>query len=356
MNINDYMRVDGLFKWTNRYATLEKGTLELHGDLEYDISLNLSSELFKVQFSGDIQQNIIQPNTVTRTAFGNLINNNSEAGIHSNIPLNIINLERNGNKITYGTEENHNYGWTLYEDQVIEGDLYLTEDTLDLNGHTLRIEGDLFHSSGKVLINGGNLVIEGDYLQQYIYKEENTIKYSNSTSLLIMNNENDEVHIKGNYYNDSIANSTGYLTKSEMSIEGDFTVTNSSNYSFVAQYEHILVLAGDKEQKIEFLNNTYNKNYSGLAHLEYEKDQKGSITFVSTIVKEGYQPDGMAHDGCLYFYLGAIKDIEKVYGNVAFMEMATISNMVEIEGDLTIYELITLANNLVVYKNIEVIT
>lgn len=358
VNINDYMRVDGLLKWKNvniGYALLEKGTLELHGDLEYDATLNLSNPLFQVQLNGDYQQNIIQPNISSRTAIGNLgINNHSEGGIYSNLPLYIINLERNGCKISYENMQDYNYGWTLSEDQVIEGDLYLAEDTLDLNGHQLTVKGNLIQASGKININAGSLVVEGNYLQQFLYQEANTVKAINSTGFLVMQNDKDQVYIKGDYYNDTIVNSTDYLTKGKMTVEGDITVTNASAYGFVAQNQHTLILSGNKEQKIVFPSTYDRKENSGLAHLRIEKNNEGSVSIPAIIVKEGYQSDGMAYEGCLYLFSGAIQSTERVNGNAVLMEATTISNELEVEGDLTVNQPIVLEKQLTVHGNMEV--
>ena len=70
------------------------------------------------------------------------LQNHSEEGVYSDTPLQHAQIIRNGCKLTYGNMEG-SFGYTLEQDETIDGDFVLLDDTLDLNGYTLTIKGNL---------------------------------------------------------------------------------------------------------------------------------------------------------------------------------------------------------------------
>ena len=98
------------------------------------------------------------------------LRNYSEEGVYSETVFTRTELIRNGCRLTYGALEGE-FGWTLEENQVWEGDLVLLDDVLDLNGHELTIKGDLVQTAGEIRISGGRLIVEGDYRIQSRMKD-----------------------------------------------------------------------------------------------------------------------------------------------------------------------------------------
>ena len=93
-------------------------------------------------------------------------------------------------------------GRTLYEDEVVDGDLYLIDGVLDLNGHTLIINGDLIQSCGTIKVNGGKLIINKSYrIQTRTETEEN---YSYSANMT---------------YGNGFYNITGFFSTEELFLE-----------------------------------------------------------------------------------------------------------------------------------------
>ena len=93
----------------------------------------------------------------------------------------------NGCKITF--PNNEVLGWTLTEDEIIEGDLLLGGGYLDLNGYNLTVKESLIQSAGTVDVKNGKLTVEGDYRIQTLLKEGEGKQYTNSKGYLKMTEE-----------------------------------------------------------------------------------------------------------------------------------------------------------------------
>lgn len=91
-------------------------------------------------------------------------------------------------------------GYTLTEDTVIEGNLWLIGGVLDLNGHTLQVKGDVYGAAGVININKGRLQVEGDLrLQEYSGKDD-TPSFGGSMIQIQMSYPEDTVIIRGDFY------------------------------------------------------------------------------------------------------------------------------------------------------------
>ena len=89
--------------------------------------------------------------------------------------------------------------YTLDDDLTILNNLYHSNGTIDLNGHTLTINGDLILEGGSINVDGGELIIKGNYnAYEATTNKDETITYSNG-GYLYMNNAVDKVTINGDF-------------------------------------------------------------------------------------------------------------------------------------------------------------
>ena len=247
------------------------GTLTVGGDMSGAGYVSFSGS-HKTLFNGTELQKI---SIASNSTFGTLeMVNVSEEGVLLDYIYQAGTLIRNGNTVKFNGVEG-SLGWTLTGDQTVNGDLILIDDTLDLNGHKLTVTGDLIQYSGTIYVNGGSLEVEGDYKLQ---KKNANDTYTNSTGVLKMTNDDDYVLVKGNYYNQSTINHTGYLTAGTMEVKGNFTVERTeTNPYFVASGSHTLVLSGDNGQEVYLGYSRSGANR--INNLAIENNSEEGVTF-----------------------------------------------------------------------------
>ena len=85
--------------------------------------------------------------------------------------------------------------YTLNDDLTILNNLYHSNGTINLNGHTLTINGDLILEGGSINVDGGELIVNGDYnAYEATTNKDGTITYSNG-GYLYMNNKIGRAHV-----------------------------------------------------------------------------------------------------------------------------------------------------------------
>ena len=112
--------------------------------------------------------------------------------------------------------------YTLDDDLTILNNLYHSNGTIDLNGHTLTINGDLILEGGSINVDGGELIIKGNYnAYEATTNKDETITYSNG-GYLYMNNAVDKVTVNGDF-NTSFEywNSYSKLNSGSIEIKGN---------------------------------------------------------------------------------------------------------------------------------------
>jgi len=293
----DYIHVYGNVIY-NPYTTgasyLTAGTFEIGGDLTSSRGIQASGT-HRFLFSGEKRQII---NIASNEYFAIVeITNESTEGVYSETTFARQKIITNGCRVTYGDIIGE-YGWTLEEDQVYEGDLVLIEGTLDLNGYSLTVTGDLVQLSGVVFVNGGLLTVQGDYHVQF--REEKAdgtgYAYSASSGYLKMTDNNDKVCILGSYLSDSSVNAEGCLTAGTLEIRGDFIVgSQASEKSFIAGGTHTVLLNGSHKQTVRFGASGY--SLARLNNLEITNSSEEGIVFESVEKKSG---DKIYHDQAVY--------------------------------------------------------
>ncbi|MDD6572695.1 MAG: hypothetical protein PUF12_09960, partial [Thermoflexaceae bacterium] len=285
--VNDTIAVNGDFVWNRGRSAINNGTIEVKGNY-YDnaqAGYNFYAEgNHRFLFSGEKKQDIVQSRTSTFNTVWMM--NYSEEGICSDKVLVAKEIVLNGSCFTYsmdGMPDNGICGWTLEEDEIHEGDLVLTAEELNLNGHTLTVEGSLIQMSGNININGGKLIVNGDYRLQSVQETElenaegtdtdetdNETKtetvYGYSGGYLLMQNEKDEVWVQGDFVMGSYQNHDGKLTNGKLYVAGDFKqITYNSPQNFHATGNHETILNGEYQQVVSIAGSgTGNSCFSGL--------------------------------------------------------------------------------------------
>ena len=334
-NEKDYVLVEGNFLAMGRNnSILTAGTLELKGDFTqktvYDGNNFVASGSHKVIFSGDKKQSIIfdRPNSGFQTVE---ILNTSKEGIYAPFGLHAVEVIHHGNLINTGVHGE--YGWTLTDDEVWNSDLVLIEDTLDLNGHTLRIQGDFIQLGGKVNINGGKLVVTGNYKLQNPNKDGS---YNYSNGILIMTNEDDEVDVAGDFLMASMYSHSGKLTAGTLKVGGNFTQkTYNTNQNFATTKAFQLELNGSGKQEISFSNPFESK----IANLKITNESTEGVWLGTQMVVTGNLNDcGNSIYGSTSVAIGANTIIENnsYAGNLQIIENKTISQELHVGGNLSI--------------------
>ena len=257
------------------------------------------------------------------------VRNYSEAGVVFATSVTIVSLADNGCNVTFANGERS--GWTLEDNETIEGDLFLSRGILDLNGHKLTITGNLVHSGGTVLVNGGELEVLGDYRVQSL----NGTNYTNSTGVLNMTNEADTVRVLGSFVMQSTASHQDKLTAGTLEVSGDFSQLGGSYYNFYASGAHTVMLNGKSKQSVNISNNS--KDYSRINNLKIANTSSEGVDFARSIyiVGELYNTDSIIVNPTNLYIASTTKFADGEWGNdINFAENYTLSDNLTVNGDV----------------------
>ncbi len=347
-NINDYIFVKGDFIWNQGYQTqITNGIIEIQGDFIDNYKSNYycfgSSGNNKVLLSGNQKQNIVQSSVYS---FINIleIKNTSDEGICASSPIIAGEIIRNGSNLSYPVSGK--FGWTLQEDEEINGDVCLIGDNLNLNGHTLTIHGNLIQYSGKVVMNGGILKIDKDYkIQSCTYNENNEMVYAYSSGYLEMTGPEDTVIINGDFITASANSHDGKLTAGTMYIGGDFTqIVTASNLNFAATGTHKVVFNGEDAQSITFENAYYNTSH--FAGLEFANSSEAGITVTDRgVVISELTNESSNVTGYVDLHTGAAVTNNSYKGSLRFVTDYTLNGDLTITGDMYASNVVNLNGN-----------
>ena len=328
----DYVKVCGNFvtqSGASSSSYLTNGTLEVRGDL---IQKNGSKNNFVtsgkhiVMMSGEAKQKISFESSECKIE--NLeINNREGVVLSEKVAVGAINP--NGNPYIY--ENGARVGWTLSENETIEGDLVLGAGTLDLSGNELKITGNLIQAGGTVNVNGGKLIVDGAYKLQ-------TTKGEASTGILKMTNEADKVIVGGDFINQSNQNHLGSLTAGTLSVAGDFKIYNyssspyySSYYNFRPTGTHTVILNGEKKQNV-YIHDTD----SYLNSLQITNNSTDGVTINSGVNVYGnlYNTDTpVANSSNIYMRKSAIFADDKWNYDIYFVDNFVLPKNIDIMGN-----------------------
>ena len=348
-NAEDYILVNGNMCVASIYnnSTLTAGTIELKGDftqITYSSANNFyCSGSHKVILSGEGLQTVSFAST--QSQFNTLdVQNFSEDGVVFSTAATVVELLDNGCNVSFANGERS--GWTLEEDETIDGDLNLSRGTLDLNGHRLTVTGNLIQSGGNVLVNGGELDVQGDYRVQAL----NGGKYTVSPGTLTMKNDSDTVKVGGEFVMQSTKSHSELLSAGTLEIGGDLTqLSGGSSYNLCTSGTHTVVLNGSEKQTISIANN--DKKYSRIANLKIENNSSEGVDIASQVYILGklYNTDSpVTSSKNLYITATTEFPDSKWNYDANFVEQRTIPAGLEIGGSLYVNSSLTLASDTVV--------
>ncbi len=204
------------------------------------------------------------------------VQNFSTDGVVFSTAATVVELIDNGCNVSFANGERS--GWTLEEDETIDGDLNLSRGTLDLNGHKLTVTGNLIQSGGSVLVNGGELDVRGDYRVQAL----NGGNYTTSPGTLTMKNDSDTVKVGGDFIMQSTRSHSKLLSAGTLEIGGDLTqLSGGAGSNFNTTGTHTVVLNGSDKQTVSIANS--DKNYSHIANLKIENTSAEGVNIASRV-------------------------------------------------------------------------
>jgi len=339
-----YVLVNGNYTSTYGYTNtpMSNGTLEVKGDI--NCSTFKAGGDHRLLLSGDSLQTISNSEKMTLATLE--LDNHSEDGVFFEKIVNKSQLIRNGCRLRYGDLEGE-FGWTLEEDEIYNGDLVIIDDTLDLNGHTLTVNGDLIQMSGNLLVNGGTLTVNGDYrMQTRSLDEDNSEEYvyNTSSSSLTMKNQNDIVDINGDFYIYTTADNSQSILSGAINLSGNLYKPYNSSFSLKSEAK--LVLDGNDEQIIDTYNNSLSvsvldisnantiksSNFYVTGKLISDKDVKTEDTIIS--LSEFAKLEGNGINGSLKTYFLRIESDFEVGGDLTASLSANIKGKLTVNGDL----------------------
>ncbi|SFS02769.1 fibronectin type III domain-containing protein [Anaeromicropila populeti] len=339
-----YVFVQGNLTYgTYSWGYLTNGILEIKGNFSPSTYKFVATESHKTILSGSEKQTV---------SFGylystfNKLEIQNAKGVYFENEIRANELIDNGHPITSksGGEESR-LGWTLTQDETIEGDLYLIGGTLDLNGHKLSIKGTLIQSSGIVKINGGQLIVEEDYR---IQRKISDTAYSGSYGVLVMQNANDYVEVRGDFYADGMKQS-GLLTAGTFCAKGDF-ISGSiwGNSSFTPTESFLVRFNGTERQNINCSTNTTLL----FQNVELENE---NVYFEKMYVAGKINDYGREVKGLIYPLTGFEAENNLLHGSLYVMSTVTLTQDLEVTGDLKVHSYLGLSGcSLTVNGSVEI--
>lgn len=350
-SVNDYIQVQKDFIYCSSYRygrQVNKGTVEVKGNI-HGVNDNYCSgsvvfgKECKVLLSGNTKQEI-DIRTDSNLKFNQIvIENTSGEGVLSKHILNCDTITDENQKFHYGIKGE--FGETLEEDKVIEGDYTLLGGILNLDGHTLTVKGNLIHAGGRIELNSGNLIVEGDYRKQSVFEDEEETVYEHSAGNLCMMDEKDYVLIKGDYIDSGINNTGDNFTAGTLELKGSLRAEDNLVHPlFASKDKHIVKLTGNGMQIIET-----GKRYTGdrirFANLVISQGDSGSTEFVSEIAVTSSVSHESANIKGITNLENAVILSPDFFGDVNIQTNYTFNSDVTIHGNLKLnYRHLTINN------------
>ena len=240
---NDNVTVHGDFimQSNNSHSNkLTAGILDIKGDFtqKNGYSFNFkTSGTHKVIFSGDSSQTVSFDSNNSNFNILELANSN----VNFATPITVSNDINNASNITFDNLSLKNSNWALNNDTTVNGNLTLdgSQTLLNLNGYKLTVKGNLNQAGGTIDIDNGTLEVFGN---------DNIT----GSSYFIMNDENDNVTVHGDFIMASNSSNSGKLTAGILDIKGDFTQKNGYSFNFKTSGTHKVILSGNSTQKVSF--------------------------------------------------------------------------------------------------------
>ncbi len=286
LTVNKDCELEGSMQMDN-----QSGSFVVNGDFTSKFSSGISIDAGTLEFKGDVTcygdqiyltsgtSQTILSGTEDQTLFLEYYNINEEKYHFNQLKVlnsdfrNIIipecfdanNVSCDGDKINLVMDNGCICGLLLKCDVDVEGDLYTNKNTIDLNGHTLKIDGDVYQRSGTIKLNGGKM-----YCNNYTISSKNGDAAEDA--VLNMTNKKDYLCINGDFTTNTTQDHSDYLTAGTMELKGDFyQMADGTSYAFPASGTHRVLLSGDDVQNITF--DSYDDSHFNILELSQPKDQ-----------------------------------------------------------------------------------
>ncbi len=330
-----------------------KGTLSICGNVSGEGDFDFTNDHETIIDGTDSQIIELSPNS----KFAKLIiNNPSKAGVEFSRMIKYDSFERNGCRVSFG-ENSYETGWKLEENEVFDSNLYLWEDTLDLNGYTLTVNGDFYAMGGIVKFNGGKLIVNGDFRVQSVDSEsEDNIVYGQGSGRIIMDNPSDQLIINGGFYYHSSSKydvNPNNITEGIIEIKGDFYQYGDSR--FVCEGNNTIKFSGNEKQTYDTFYDSQLCNFINENPIELDIQ---NCIYVNGFLSDATQ--SMAENAA--FYMDNPSNIKDgiLSGSLYINKGCILQEDLFIGGDLYIYDEVHAngknisANNIYLYNTLYV--
>lgn len=240
--------IDGNYYVSNP-VTYTQGTLQVNGDIYHAGNIK-ATESSQIILGGQSLQTLHDAKGMSVSCLE--LQNHSSEGVYIDAPCHIEKLIQNNCR--YQIEGLlGEFGWTLTEDTVYEGDLILAGGLLDLNGYKLDVTGDLILNQGNININGGTLTIQNDFRMQTMEIVDEEVQYTTTDAYIVMDKTGSKLCVKGDTYLSSKADFSCFIKNGVLEFQGDVTETGlqNTNYGFVTGKSVEVYLTGNEKQTID---------------------------------------------------------------------------------------------------------
>ena len=249
---------------------------------------------------------------------------------------------------------NPSEGFSLTEDKVISGDLYLKDTTVELNGYTLRIKGNLYQENSDIELLGGSLMIEGDYrMSSPCLDEEEKVSYEPCDNGLVGSDAEEIIKVYGGFYVNCEAR-IGSLYGT-MLVGGDFKVQNGdygSNSFITKQEESRIILDGIKEQFVE-LSAGKKDNSIFLYRVELQNSSEEGVHFDGcTYIYEEFISNDSVYDGTIGIGSQTKLEDKTLTADIMIVENRELTEDLQTEGDIIVNHMLSLKQYQIICNNL----
>ena len=200
---------------------------------------------------------------------------------------------------------------------------------VNFNQGSLEVEGNLLQEAGQMNINEGKLEVAGDYrIQRYNEKKKS---YEDSEGSLVMNGEEVEVIVGGDFYTQSTVDDRYYYNHfydGTMTLKGNFSQLKGNVNNFRAEGTKV-IFAGTDTQEISFA--TPESSY-----FRYPVFENQNIRVTSGIGRWNLNEDLVIKDEGYPLEIVGGMNLTNPNGNTLTVERSVIIRPAEGDGDINL--------------------
>ncbi len=270
--------------------SMNQGTISVYGNLTQKNNGTpdnlVTGEGLQLYFKGNNGIQWISFDSPESQLYNVEIRNGLNGHVRFSTDVNIVNLTDASHTLLQPAEGT--VGYTLTEDTVIDGNLWLIDGCLDLNGHNLTVKGNLYAEAGTIAVQNGHLTVEGD-LRIQGYREVNGTEYFSTGSGVFTMGEQGCITIGGSLYEQYSNNLLRSIPAGRVELAGDLY---SYSDSFSLGVNCALILNGSEEQQINSQKGTL-----GIGILDIQNRKRvqfnGAVQVNTTLSDSGCPKEGV---------------------------------------------------------------